>query len=198
MPPKTETAPAPTASPAMSLWRPDSCFARISRIDVERDLLGCGLDTVLLDIDNTLRSRADGLVPADARAWLAKCRQAGVGVCLLSNNWHANAHELADELGLPIVAKAMKPLPHGYIEALRLMGSRARQTVVVGDQLCTDIVGAKAVGMRAYLVAPLAEVDLPHMALLRHVERALVGAMPEGAAEDAAGIPPAAGPCTAR
>jgi HAD superfamily phosphatase (TIGR01668 family) len=157
----------------MGLLKPDAWFSRISEIDVERDLCARGLRTVLLDIDNTLRSRADGEVPADARAWLARCRQADVRVCLLSNNWHANVFGLATELDLPIIAKALKPLPGGYIVALHTMDARARETVVVGDQLFTDIVGARVLGLRAYLIAPLAEVDLPHMVLLRHVERAI-------------------------
>lgn len=158
----------------MGFIHPDAFFSRVSQIDVHKDLLERGLDTVLLDIDNTLRSRADGEVPADARKWLARCKEAGVGVCLLSNNWHGNVFDLATELDLPIVAKAMKPLPTGYLVALRDMHARARSTVVVGDQVLTDIVGAKALGLRTYLVAPLADVDLPHMAILRHVERALV------------------------
>ncbi|MDO4400649.1 MAG: YqeG family HAD IIIA-type phosphatase [Coriobacteriia bacterium] len=156
-------------------FQPDAYFARISDIHVQRDLQDRGIATVLLDIDNTLRSRADGEVPADARRWLRACKEAGVGVCLLSNNWHGNVFDLAEELDLPIVAKAMKPLPSGYIVALRNMHARARTTVVVGDQLFTDIVGAKALGIHTYMVAPLGEVDLPHMAALRHVERALVG-----------------------
>ena len=158
----------------MGILQPDRCFARLSRIDVDADLRAAGLSTVLLDIDNTLRSRADGKVPPDARWWLARCRDAGVGVCLLSNNWHGNVFDLASELELPIVAKAMKPLPPGYLAAMRAMRSRARCTVVVGDQLFTDIVGARLLGLRSYLVAPLGKVDLPHMALLRTVERALV------------------------
>lgn len=161
----------------MSLFQPDACFAGIARIDIQRDLRARGITTVLLDIDNTLRSRADGQVPSEARAWLARCKEAGIGVCLLSNNWHGNVFDLAQELGLPIAAKAMKPLPPGYLFALREMRARARETVVVGDQLFTDIVGARLLGLHAYLVAPLAEVDLPHMAALRHVERALVGAV---------------------
>ena len=160
----------------MALFKPDACFARVTRIDVQRDLVSCGLSTVLLDIDNTIRSRADNEVPRDVREWLARCRDAGVGVCLLSNNWHGNVFDLDEELGLPIIAKAMKPLAPGYLFALREMHARARATVVVGDQLFTDVIGAKALGLRTYLVEPLAEVDLPHMAMLRHVERALVNA----------------------
>jgi HAD superfamily phosphatase (TIGR01668 family) len=159
----------------MGVIRPDAYFSRIADIDIEHDLKSQGLRTVLLDIDNTLRSRADGGVPADARAWLARCKRAGVGVCLLSNNWHGNVFDLADELDLPIVAKALKPLPTGYLVALRDMHAKARTTVVVGDQLFTDIVGAKMLGIRAYMVAPLAEVDLPYTAALRNIERAIVG-----------------------
>lgn len=159
----------------MRMLGPDRCFSRLSRIDVDSDLLACGLGTVLLDIDNTLRAREDGLVPQDAREWLSACAEAGVRVCLLSNNWHKNVFALADELELPIIAKAMKPLAPGYIAALSAMHSRARNTVVVGDQLLTDIVGAKALGLKAYMVAPLGEVDLPYMAALRRFERFLVG-----------------------
>ncbi len=163
----------------MRAFSPDGYFPRISAIDVQRDILGRNLNCAFVDIDNTIRSRADGLVPRDVRAWLARCKDAGVGVCLLSNNWHANALELAEELDLPIVAKAMKPLPNGYLAALRRMNASARETVVIGDQLCTDIMGAKLLGLRSYLVMPLASVDLPHMAVLRRLERALMGDAPE-------------------
>lgn len=159
----------------MALLQPDGYFARVSAIDVHADLLARGLDTVLLDIDNTVRSRVDGCVPRDVRTWLAACIQAGVRVCLLSNNWHADVRELAEELDVPVVGRALKPLPSGYLVALARMRARARSTVMVGDQLFTDVLGAKMLGLRAYLVAPLGEVDLPHMALLRGVERSLVG-----------------------
>ena len=162
----------------MALFQPDGYFSRISRIDVKRDLRERGLDTVLLDIDNTLRSREDGRVPEDAQAWLERCANGGVRVCLLSNNFHQNVFDLAERLDLPIVAKAMKPLPGGYLSALHAMKARARSTVVVGDQLFTDIIGAKALGIRTYLVAPLCEVDLPYMAAMRYVERAIVGEAP--------------------
>jgi HAD superfamily phosphatase (TIGR01668 family) len=158
----------------MSLIQPTRCYCRVSDIDVERDLRACGLDSVLLDIDNTLRSRADGHVPPDARAWLLSCADAGVHVCLLSNNWHDDVYDLADALGIPIVAKAMKPLAPGYLRGMRILGARARRTVIVGDQLLTDVVGARVLGLSAYLVAPLATVDLPHMAMLRNLERALL------------------------
>lgn len=159
----------------MSLLQPDRFFARITSIDVKRDLLGAGLSCVLLDIDNTVRSRESGDVPRDVRAWLAKARNAGVSFCLLSNNWHADVHAFAEELDLPILAKACKPLPLGYAAAMRKIGAAKDDTVVIGDQLLTDVLGAHLVGLKAFLVVPLAEVDLKHTLMLRGLERGLMG-----------------------
>ena len=88
---------------------------------MHRDLLDCGLRFVMLDIDNTLVARDTHEVPRDVGMWLARARDAGIGFCLLSNNWHRSVLELAERLELPIVAKAMKPLPMGYLRASRLL-----------------------------------------------------------------------------
>ncbi|MDO4183031.1 MAG: HAD hydrolase-like protein [Coriobacteriia bacterium] len=161
----------------MALTRPDRYFSRISRINVRTDLLGCGLTHVLLDIDNTIRSRATGDIPLDVGLWLAQARDAGVQFCLLSNNWHANVHDFAHSLDLPLVAKACKPLPPAYFAARKKIGGVRGSTVVIGDQLSTDVVGAHVVGMKAYLVAPLVEQDLKHTLVVRRFERKLLGEM---------------------
>lgn len=159
----------------MPFLQPDRFFARVTSIDAERDLLAKGLDHVLLDIDNTVRSRETGEIPRDVRAWMARARDAGVAFCLLSNNWHSGVYAFAGELELPISAKACKPLPFGYVRAMRKIGATRQDTVAIGDQLFTDVAGAHAVGIRAYLVLPLAEADLKHTLMLRGLERGLLG-----------------------
>lgn len=164
----------------MSVVHPDRYFARISTIDVQKDLLGCGIEHALLDMDNTLVSRATGEVPSDVRNWLRKASNAGVGLCILSNNWHDTPRIHAKELGIPVVAKACKPLPHGFLAARAAIGARSKNTVVIGDQLLTDVLGAHMLGMKAYLVAPLSEVDLRHTNALKPLREALLsGLVPE-------------------
>lgn len=166
----------------MGLLDPERYFSRVSAIDVARDVVGKGYSCVLLDIDNTIRSRADHQVPRDVRTWLVRLREAKVAVCLLSNNFHANAGELAAELGVPIVAKALKPLPHGFTLARRKVGGSHASTVMVGDQLSTDVLGAHLAGLPAYLVCPLAEEDLKHTMAVRALERVFIADRePEGA-----------------
>ena len=156
----------------MSLIQPDRYFSRTSAINVEWDIVGKGFTHVLLDIDNPILSRADHQVPADVRRWLVRVRAAGVKMCFLSNNFHGNVFDLARELDLPIVAKALKPLPHGFVMARNK----------IGDQLSTDVIGAHLAGMKAYLVCPLVEEDLKHTMFVRSIERAFISDKePEGA-----------------
>lgn len=166
----------------MSFIQPDRYFSRTSAIDVTWDIVAKGFTHVLLDIDNTVLSRADHEVPKDVRQWLARVRAAGVKLCFLSNNFHENVHDLAADLGLPIVAKALKPLPHGFVVARRKIGGTRKNTLMIGDQLSTDVVGAHLAGMKAYLVCPLVEEDLRHTMFVRSIERAFIANKePEGA-----------------
>lgn len=151
-------------------------------IDIQKDIVDAGFSHVLLDIDNTILTRDTHEVPRDVSFWLSKARGVGLTFCLVSNNWHESVYELAGRLDLPIVAKAVKPLPPAFLLALKKIGAKRKDTVVIGDQLVTDVLGAHFLGMTAYMLQPLVEQDLKHTLLLRNVERAFMGDRePEGA-----------------
>ena len=158
----------------VSFIQPERIFEGVTAIDPQADIVAGGYRCVFLDIDNTIRSRETGKVPLDVLVWMRDVLDAGVMLCLLSNNWHDNVFALADELGLPVVAKAMKPLPFGYKAALKQMRISAGQALAIGDQLSTDIWGAHGAGIAAYLVEPLSQTDLKHTVLVRKIERALL------------------------
>jgi len=159
----------------VALLSPERYFSRISSIDIQRDLMGAGFCHVLRDVDNTILSRATHDIPRDVGVWLGKARTAGVEFCLVSNNWHASVHQLAGVLDVPVVGKSCKPLPQGFLLGLAKVGGTRKNTVVVGDQLLTDVLGAHLVGLPVYMVQPLVEVDLPHTMALRNFERAVLG-----------------------
>ncbi|MEG0070686.1 MAG: YqeG family HAD IIIA-type phosphatase [Raoultibacter sp.] len=161
----------------MAFTEPDRYFSRITRIDIERDILARGFTHVMLDIDNTIFTRDTHEVPRDVGVWLGRARDAGISFCLVSNNFHEGVYALARRLDLPIVAKAIKPLPHAFLIARHKIGAKRKNTVVIGDQLITDVLGAHFLGMCAYMVCPLVEQDLKHTLLLRNVERVFIGDM---------------------
>ena len=162
----------------MALFRPDEFLTRITKVDLD-ELKAKGIQCLLLDLDNTLLPRDTGVVPQDILEWLEQAKFKGFRICLVSNNWHASVFDVARMLGLPIVHKSMKPFPAALIVARRRMGCNRKNSIAIGDQLMTDVVGAHLAFMKVILVLPLAQKDLKHTLLLRKVEaRLLRGAKP--------------------
>lgn len=171
--------------PLMPFIKPDRYFSAVTAIDPQADLAAAGVRAVLLDMDNTLVARDTHDMPASVRAWLDALPAFGITACLFSNNWHETPFQWGKRLGLPVVAKACKPLPFAYGKALRVLNAqmndaaplRRSQVACIGDQLSTDVWGAHVAGMRAYLVEPLTSVDLKHTVIVRKAERALLAGM---------------------
>lgn len=152
---------------------PDLYYRSIYDIDLA-GLRDRGVDTLLLDLDNTLLPRNSGQIPEQTRRWSAEVKEHGFSVCLVSNNWHDRVRGVSDELGFELVAKALKPLPFAFWRAAGKVGSNSRRSAVVGDQVFTDVLGGKLIGAMTVLVTPMSASDLPHTLLLRKLERVLL------------------------
>ncbi len=160
------------------MFSPDLYHVDVRAIDLD-GLVAKGIDTLLVDLDNTLLPRDSEDIPDTLKDWAATLRDRGFKTCLVSNNWHARVKTVADELGFLLVAKAVKPLPFAFLRALSLMGSTRARAAVVGDQMFTDILGGNLLGMTTVLVEPLSATDLPHTLFLRRIEaRLLAGRQP--------------------
>ena len=157
----------------MDLLTPDLRLARVEDITAEY-LLSKGFNALILDIDNTIVSRATGVPSGSVLEWIEDIKQAGISCCLLTNNWHRHVFDFAASLEMPIVAKAMKPLPFAYIKALVTIGAHRENTVVVGDQLITDILGARLCVLPTILVEPLSTTDLWYTKIFRKIEKQLL------------------------
>lgn len=153
----------------MSLLTPDLYYSSVHAIDLGA-LSSGGVRALLVDLDNTLLPRDTNVVPSELSEWASRLSGAGFRACLVSNNWHARVRSVADELGFAIVPKALKPLPRGFREGMRLLSAAQRETAVVGDQLFTDILGGNFLGLTTVLVRPLSATDLPHTSFLRLIE----------------------------
>jgi HAD superfamily phosphatase (TIGR01668 family) len=119
--------------------------------------------------------RVSGQLPESVAQWVAAAKASGLSVCLLSNNWHRVVFSYAAQLDVPCVYKAMKPLPFAFRRALRRIGAQASATMVIGDQLFTDVLGARLLGMPVIMVQPRSSTDLWYTLLLRRLERRLMG-----------------------
>lgn len=152
---------------------PDYYYRNVLDIDLGV-LASKGIDTLLLDLDNTLLPRDGDVVPDEIKEWAASLESTGFKACLVSNNWQNRVVRVAEELGFDLVAKAVKPLPFAFMLALERMGSTRAHAAVVGDQMFTDVLGGKLTGIATVLVFPLSSADLPHTLFLRRIERVLL------------------------
>ena len=113
-----------------------------------------GARAVLTDIDNTLATYDDADPPEEVILWCRRMADAGVAVVLLSNNNEARVSRFALPLGVPAYAKAGKPSVRPIRQALRAIGCAPDEAVALGDQLLTDVWGARRAGLRAALIVP--------------------------------------------
>lgn len=111
------------------------------------DLYAQGYRGLLFDIDNTLVPHG---APADERACalFAHLKELGFKCCFLSNNQYERVSSFNDAIGAQFIENAHKPSTKNYIRAMELLGTDRSNTVFIGDQLFTDIYGAKRTGIR--------------------------------------------------
>ena len=132
-----------------------------------------GFRGILFDIDNTLVPHG---APADdrARALFARLKAIGFRCCLISNNKEARVKSFSDEVGCYYVYKAGKPLPGGYLKGIREMGTDVLHTVFIGDQIFTDVLGAKRAGIYSVLVKPIHPKEEIQIVLKRYPEKLIL------------------------
>ena len=147
---------------------PDNEAESACDIDYE-SLYAEGYRGVIFDIDNTLVPHG---APADERArnLFARLHALGFGTVLLSNNKEPRVKPFADRVGSLYVFKAGKPGRKGYIRAMKAMGTAPGETLFVGDQLFTDVWGAKKLGIVTYLVKPVHPKEEIQIVLKRRLE----------------------------
>lgn len=158
----------------MGFFYPDRYINRITQINLKEDLLNNGYSNVLLDVDNTILTRDEHIVPADVMQWISDAKNMGIKFCLVSNDWHKNVRDLAVELNLDIVVRSMKPFPAAFLVALKKIGANNKNTIMIGDQLLTDVLGSHFVGLNCILVRPLVQQDLKHTLILRKIENLIL------------------------
>lgn len=162
------------------MLRPDAYADSLSSVPLD-DLAASGVRGIIVDLDNTLVGYGeDACSPHDA-AWVARAIGSGFRVVLVSNNFSDRVRRIGEALGVPAIPNALKPLPTGFLRALALLGTGRRATVVVGDQLFTDVLGAKLCGLRSILTHPLVARDWHGTRVLRFFERLVLGPRRPGA-----------------
>lgn len=129
-----------------------------------------GYRGLIFDIDNTLVPHG---APADDRAkeLFARLKTIGFSCCLLSNNQLGRVKMFNDDVHVAFIENAHKPSVKNYQKAMKLMHTDLTSTMFIGDQLFTDVYGAKRCGMANILVNPIHPKEEIQIVLKRKLEK---------------------------
>lgn len=152
----------------MSLLWPTLNLDKVRDITADHFKL-LGVRNILLDVDNTLAIHGsqepfDGVIE-----WTQKMRELGMRIVIVSNNFKKRVAPFAQKFDLPFEYLSLKPLPVGFIRARRHLRAKRKETVVIGDQIFTDILGANLAGMKSILLRPTGKEE----SLTFHIRRSL-------------------------
>jgi len=135
------------------MWKlivPTKIAESIQEIDVEY-LIKNGKKLLLLDIDNTIVPRGDIEAPKEVMDWVKKARKAGLIACLMSNN-NKKHFPYLEEFVDHYAIYSKKPFKANYQRLMNKFGVSANETVMIGDQIFTDVLGANRLGIHSILV----------------------------------------------
>ena len=130
-----------------------------------------GIKTALLDFDNTLGPDH----ATEPEEYSYKCvkmiEEHGIRCCLVSNAKSGRYAKIAEMLGIPVVTYANKPGTSGIFKAISLMESSPEESLMVGDQVFTDVIAGNRAGVRTFMVEKLHKPEIWYVMLKRPFEK---------------------------
>lgn len=138
---------------AINLVMPNHYVKSIYDINYD-ELLKKNITNIIFDIDNTILPVNDINVPVELIDFINKLKNK-FNICILSNNNEARVNPVKEILKVKGFANAKKPSKYAYDKALHLLNSSSNNTVMVGDQMLSDIVFANKYKLYSILVEPV-------------------------------------------
>lgn len=140
-------------------------------------LISIGVKGIILDIDNTLEPYENDLPGERVLSWLSSLKERGISASFVSNNGRERVMLFNGALKLPAFYKAGKPFTKNIKRAMVRMGTSREDTILMGDQIFTDVLAAHISGIRAILVPPIKDKRDVITRFKRFLERPIIKKM---------------------
>ena len=157
----------------LQTFYPDAYLESVHHIDFDA-YRQMGYKGIIFDIDNTLVCHG---APAtdEIISFFFNLRAMGYQVMVMSNNREPRVKSFAEAVGdIGYIYKAGKPAKRSYLRCMEEMQTDINSTLFVGDQLFTDVWGAKRCGIRSILVQPINPKEEIQIILKRYLEKVVL------------------------
>ncbi len=115
-----------------------------------------GIELLMLDFDNTIVPYTTNVPTPEMEKWLREMAASReIKICVVSNSHKDRVKIFCREYGIDCITYAKKPFPKGIRECLEKYGMKPGQCALAGDQIYTDVLGARSSGLQAILVTAI-------------------------------------------
>lgn len=116
-----------------------------------QELYNNGYRGLIFDIDNTLVPHGSDSTKETEQLFIL-LKNIGFKTLLLSNNNEKRIKRFIKNINTLYICNAEKPKTANYIKAVEMMDTDIKKTILIGDQVFTDILGANKTSMPNILV----------------------------------------------
>jgi len=132
-----------------------------------------GIKFVFLDIDNTLAKHGSRQADDYAREAVNLIESFDLSICILSNALSDRIADYANSLNVSYMAQANKPSTKKILRKLTELNLQPEQTLMIGDQIFTDIWAGKRAGCVTIMVEQRFANEAIQIRFKRKLERFL-------------------------
>lgn len=129
---------------------------------------------LICDIDNTLVTYDESVPNPAVKGFFKRLAEENVKLAFASNNDELRVLTFANDAGHPAVFNASKPFGRGVRKAMDRIKASSERCAMLGDQLLTDGLAARHVGMRMILVKPIKDKPSLLFRIKRFIEQRIL------------------------
>ncbi|ANZ33232.1 YqeG family HAD IIIA-type phosphatase [Staphylococcus carnosus] len=155
------------------LCMPNAYIQNIHQINFD-ELAQSGIRGVITDLDNTLVGWDEADPTPAVIHWFNKLNELNIKVTVVSNNHQKRVASFCTPLNVDYIFEARKPMGKSFKRACEHMDLKPEETVVIGDQMMTDVIGGNRRGMYTIMVVPVKKTDGFITKFNRLIERRLL------------------------
>lgn len=113
------------------------------------------IELLLIDLDNTMSPYSISEPSPGLIRWADDIKKAGIDLFIISNSRSERPRIFAEALGIGYINRARKPFTGATRRVLEHKGASPEKTAIIGDQIYTDVLCARLLGMTAIAVRPI-------------------------------------------
>ena len=129
---------------------------------------------IIVDLDNTLVAWGQKEISQKIIDWVKEAKRLGFKICIVSNTNSKRVAEFAKIFNIPYHSKYFKPFSIAFNNGLKILDTKKSETVVIGDQIFTDIWGGNRLKLLTILVVPIVKKDSIGTFLHRNLEKIFI------------------------